>query len=232
MMERKVAGLAIGGLLLVVFLFSRNQLPIMKGLTAAGHTMAGDSNRRGANVESLKETEFKLPGLENEDVVITGPLISWMREEEREAPQTNTSSTRAPASSDHVVFSPRPKPKNFLHAVFSVKNYIQFTFVVPPNTVGPKPRGNFRSFPKSGQSVDDGAADVDVVVLTEQEFNGFLHHRAGMATFELDASHNQVVNYALPPTQDEGQKYHLVFRNSAGTTKIASVEADFTVSLE
>jgi hypothetical protein len=159
--------------------------------------MAGGPNRRGVNAESVKETESTLPGLENKDVVITGRLISWMREEEREAPQTNTFSTRAPASSGGQNL------KTFLHTVFSVKNYAQFAFVVPPNTASPQLRGTFRSFTKSDNSTTHEPADIGVMILNEQGFNDFVHCREGTATFELDSSHNQLLNYAFPPTPDE-----------------------------
>ncbi len=231
-MERKSAWLVIGGLLLVVFFFFAQHIPIMKGLTVAGHAVAGDTGPMRATAQSGKETESKLPGLENKDVVVTGPLISWMREADREAPKTNTFPTQAPGASDRVAFAPRPKPKNFLHTVFPIKTYAQFAFIVLPHTVSPKLRGNFRSFTRAADSSAGEAADVDVVVLNEQEFNDFLHHRAGTATFELDSSHNQAVDYAVPPTQDEPQKYHLVFRNSATKREGMFVEADFTVYYE
>src|SRR5207237_1979231 len=107
-MERKSAWLVIGGLLLVVFFFFAQYIPIMKGLTVAGHAVAGDAVRGPATTQSGK-TESKLPGLENKDVVVTGPLISWMREAEREAPKTNAFLSQAPGASDRVAFAPRPK---------------------------------------------------------------------------------------------------------------------------
>jgi hypothetical protein len=126
------------------------------------------------------------------------------------------------------------RPENFLHKVFSVSNHTQFEFVVPPHQRNARLHGDFRSFTKRGDpdSTSDKAADVDLILLNEQEFDDFLHGRPGSSTCELDPAHNQMVDWRVPTTYGESQTYHLVFSNSAGGTKIKFVKADFTVSFE
>lgn len=70
------------------------------------------------------------------------------------------------------------------------------------------------------------------MLLNDQEFNEFLHGQPQSVTYELDPSHNQMVDWRVPTTYGESQQYHLVFSNSEGGTNIKFVEADFTVSFE
>jgi hypothetical protein len=95
-------------------------------------------------------------------------------------------------------------------------------------------RGTFRSFTNRSDpdSTSDRSADVDVMVLNEEEFNQFLHGQPQSVTYELDPSHNLKVDLRVPTTFTDPQKYYLVFSNSDGGTKTKFVEADFTVSFE
>jgi hypothetical protein len=125
-----------------------------------------------------------------------------------------------------------PAPRNFLHKQFTVTNYSEFAFTVPRHSVNPTLRGNFRAFTKgSSGSTSSKPADIDLMLMNEQEFDDFVRGRPGDVTYEADSSHNQEVNYAIPPTHDQAQTYHLVFQNSS-RQRITFVEADFTVSFE
>ena len=75
----------------------------------------------------------------------------------------------------------------------------------------------------------DESADVDFLILTRDQYDDFVHGRAGAALFSLDTSHDQDVNVTLPGYQDQPQKYYLVFRNSPGGEAKKLVQADFTV---
>jgi hypothetical protein len=122
------------------------------------------------------------------------------------------------------------RPENFLHKVFSVSNQTQFLFVAPAHQESTRLRGTFRSFTKRNDpDSSNGTADIDLLLLNEQEYNDFLHGPPQSVTYELDSAHNQVVDWRLPTTYGEPQTYHLVFSNSDGT-KTKFVEADFTVS--
>ena len=104
----------------------------------------------------------------------------------------------------------------FCTRVFSVNNHAQFAFVVPPHQGNARLRGTFRSFTKRNDpdSTSDRTADVDLLLLNEQEFDEFLHGQPQSVTYELDSAHNQLVDWRVPTTYGEPQTYHLVFSNS------------------
>ena len=124
------------------------------------------------------------------------------------------------------------RPENFLHTVFSVSNYTQFSFVAPAHQENARLRGTFRSFThRNDPNSSDRTADLDLLLLNDQEFNEFLHGPPQSVTYELNSAHNQMVDWRVPTTYGSPQTYHLVFSNSGGT-KTKFVEADFTVSFE
>jgi hypothetical protein len=127
-----------------------------------------------------------------------------------------------------------PQPQSVVHKVFSVSKYAQFSFVVPPHHENARLRGNFRSFTKRSDpdSTSNNTADVDVMLLNEQELDEFLHGPPHSVPYEVDSAHDQKVDWRVPTTYDEPITYHLVFANSEGGTKIKFIEANFTVSFE
>jgi hypothetical protein len=128
----------------------------------------------------------------------------------------------------HVEAQP---PENFLHTVFSVSNYTQFSFVAPPHQDNTRLHGTFRSFiHRNDPNFSDSTANVDVMLLNDREFNEFLHGPSQSVTREVDSAHNQTVDWQIPRTYGEPQTYHLVFSNSGSGAKTKFVEADFTVS--
>lgn len=114
-----------------------------------------------------------------------------------------------------------PAPVNFLHKTCKVPSYARFEFDVPAHSLSPKLQGTFKGF-ASGNP--DQPAGMDLLVFTPEQFTDFTKDQ-GEATYTISAS--QTVDYALPPTIEQRQKYYLVFRNPAkGSAR--SVEADFT----
>jgi hypothetical protein len=140
--------------------------------------------------------------------------------------------TREPQPTDHPVYLHSEKSKKLLHSVFSVNKYAQFVFVIPPHQGYARLHGDFRSFTKRGDldSTSDKTADVDLMLLNEQEFNDFQHGRLSSATYEIDPAHNQMVDWGIPSSYDQPQQYHLVFSNSDGGPRTKFVKADFTVT--
>lgn len=139
-----------------------------------------------------------------------------------------------PTSVDHIVVS-KPQPaNNFLHKTFTVKTYEEFAFPVPAHIVKPMLHGSFESFAKNanGDLISNQTADVDLLVLTDEEFDDFVHSRQGTATYTVDRAHSQSLTYHVPATVDQPQNYHLVFRNSPGGPHSKLVKADFTISFE
>lgn len=139
----------------------------------------------------------------------------------------------AVAAVDRIVAStPRP-PNNFLHKTFPVTAYVKFEFEVPPHVINPRLHGSFQSFVKgSGGLISNESANVDMLLLNENEFEEFARGRQGSATQTVDPSYSQAVDFALSSTLGEPEKYYFVFRNSPGGSRTKIVKADFTVSFE
>ena len=187
--------------------------------------------------EPPKELEVKAatPGDPGPTTVVS-PLATWAKESQStQAPAPAASSAPAPQvtfAADHVDATPLPAPRRFLHAQFTVADYRGFAFTVPPHAVDPTLRGKFRAFTKgSSGSASSKPADIDLMVMSDGEFDDFVHGRSAEATYEADSSPNLRVKYAMPHTLDRARLYHLVFRNSGGS-RTTFVEADFTVSFE
>jgi hypothetical protein len=146
---------------------------------------------------------------------------------ERDAPN------QAP-SVDHVVVSKSQPPNNFLDKTFAVKASEEFAFQVPSHSVKPVLHGSFVSFAKnkSGDLLSNETANVDLLILNDQEFDDFSHSKQGSATYSVDPANSQTVTYTLHPTVDNAENYHLIFRNSPGGAHSKLVKADFTISFE
>jgi hypothetical protein len=131
---------------------------------------------------------------------------------------------------DRVARSPADTSQQILHKTFAVSSTVKFPFEIPAHAAIPHLRGNYRSFVKdlSVQSDDDNA-NIDFLILNEDQYADFVGGHAGEALFSADASHDQDVNVSLPPSQDQPRKYYLVFRNSSGGAAKKLVQADFTV---
>jgi hypothetical protein len=135
---------------------------------------------------------------------------------------------------DRVVQGSPKDPVNFLRKTFPVKDYAKFEFVIPPHSIQPRLHGSFRSFVarSNGATISDDTANVNLLVLNEDEFGAFVQGSLGTSTYSIDRSHEQKVDYVLPPTADQPRKFYLVFSNSARGLRNKFVDADFTVSFE
>jgi hypothetical protein len=133
-----------------------------------------------------------------------------------------------PNPADHVGGSVVGSTSTILHKKFRVRSAAQLAFNVPAHAATPHLRGTYQSFVSvGGAPVSDSAADIDFLVLNDQQFADFLHGHAGDATFSVDEAHVQEVNASLPPTIDQPVKYHLVFRNTSRQRQSKLVEANF-----
>jgi hypothetical protein len=131
---------------------------------------------------------------------------------------------------DRVARSPADTSQQILHKTFAVSSTVKFPFEIPAHAAIPHLRGNYRSFVKDlGVPSNGDIANVDFLILNEDQYADFVGGRSGEALFSADASHDQDVNVRLPPSQDQPRKYYLVFRNSSGGAAKKLVQADFTV---
>jgi hypothetical protein len=195
----------------------------------------------GANAGQIQEAKPEEPEIKAATPEDPGPIatvvqpLAFLKGQAKPLPpKPQAELSREPLPVDHPVYLRSEEPNHFLHTVFPVNKYAQFAFVVPPHQGHPTLRGDFRSFTKRNDpdSTSDKTADVDLMLLNEQEFNELRHGQLGSATYELDPAHNQRVAWGVPASFDQPQQYHLVFSNSDPGTGIKFVRADFTVSFK
>lgn len=169
-------------------------------------------------------------------VTFAGPLADYMAQHEgsspspQEMPQVETLQD-APArlvASDHVGGSVVGSSVRILNRTFGVRSTVQLAFEVPAHAATPTLRGTYQSFFKqAGSQNSDTDAEIEFLVLNEQQFADFLKQRAGEATFSAEDAHAQEVNTSLPPTVGQPEKYHLIFRNNSRGPERKFVRADF-----
>jgi hypothetical protein len=131
---------------------------------------------------------------------------------------------------DRVAPSPVGESQPILHKTFTVSASVNFPFEVPAHAAMPRLHGNYKSFVKQlGVQSNDDTANVDFLILNEDQYADFVQGHTGEALFSADASHDQDVNVSLPTSQNLPQKYYLVFRNPPGGESKKVVQADFTL---
>jgi hypothetical protein len=124
--------------------------------------------------------------------------------------------------------SPVGTTQTVLQKTFNLKDSATFPFEIPADAVQPHLHGIFESFAGRAHGASDDSANIDFLVLNEEQQTAAENNRASEAMFSVEASHNQAVNLDLPPSMNHSAKYYLVFRNpDAKTSKV--VEANFHV---
>lgn len=131
------------------------------------------------------------------------------------------------APSDHVAPSPVGTSKTILEKTFSLKSSATFPFEIPAHAVQPHLHGIFESFAGQLHGASDDSANVDFLIMNEEQQTAFASDRPSEALFDVDASHNQAINFDLPASMNRPVTYYLVFRNPTGKSKV--VEANFRV---
>ena len=115
-----------------------------------------------------------------------------------------------------------------LQKTFSVKTSASFPFEIPAHAIQPHLHGIFQSFVGQLHGASDSTANIDLLILNSEQADS-AGNGAGDALFSVEASHNQAVNFDLPPSYNQPVTYYLVFRNS-GSSKVSKlVNASFRV---
>jgi hypothetical protein len=217
-MKKKYVWLVLGAVLLFVYFF-RSQLPHIHWMAIAKRVAPPAAKRDGSQGEAQAQAE--------PTVSVDGALVSWMQKRGGE-PETIT---RGGHALDHIAASPVGDSDTILHKTFAISDAMDFPFEIPPHAATPNLRGTFRSFvQKPGAISRQDSADVDFLILDEEQYADFTAGRPGEALFSAETTHNQNVNFRLPVSQSLPQKYHLIFRNASRSSGKKLVEADFTVS--
>ena len=155
-----------------------------------------------------------------------GPLASAMDQ----APAAEGDTDTRPAARqvagysaiDHIAGTSQDAPGRFLHKRFSLAKYHGFEFVVPVHSIRPELRGKFTSH----------QANIQVLLLNEEEFAVFARGEDGTVTFTTDPSDGGEVDWAINSPMAQPQKYFLIFRNVSRRGSGGVVDADFTQSWE
>jgi hypothetical protein len=166
-------------------------------------------------------------------VTMTGPMANYMARQKPSNVETLQPLDYKAVASDHVGGSPVGTSSAILHQTFGVVGIVNLPFEVPAHASNPQLRGTYRSFLKQAGVKQAGAessdADVEFLLLSEQQYGEFLNGRPSEPVFSAEDAHNQEVNTALPPTRDQPAKYYLVFRNNRHELGKIVVQADFRV---
>ena len=184
-----------------------------------------------AQAKLEQDTEVKAATPEDPgEVSVVGPLAVWMHEANPGQPTEPKRVWSGPLQPMDHASSAAPLADKYLRANFPLKKSAQFTFVIPPHTVSPRLHGSFQSSIRHSTSDDAKDAEIELMLLSAQQYDDFIHGRPGDSTFELDAA-SQTVDFLLPPAHDQPQEYHLVFRDPAARPKLF-VKAEFAVNAE
>jgi hypothetical protein len=163
-------------------------------------------------------------------VSVVGPLAVWMNEANPGQPSEPKRVWSGPLQPMDHASSTAPLAEKYLRATFPLNKSAQFTFVIPPHTVSPRLHGSFQSLIKHSTSDDAREAQIELMLLSAQQYDDFIHGRPGESTFELQSS-SHTVDFLLPAAHDKPQEYHLVFRDPAERPKLF-VKAEFAVNAE
>jgi len=112
---------------------------------------------------------------------------------------------------------------------FTLKTTMMFPFEIPAHAAQPHLHGLFQSFAGQLHGASDETADVDFLILNEEQHTAFASNRPSEALFSVEGSHSQSVNFDFAPSMNDPVKYYLVFRNAEGSKSSKVVEANFRI---
>ena len=219
---KKYSALLIVGLVVLLFGLQRNTIP-----------QAKLSKTEPPSQEQVEEPVIKPATPEDPGPIATVVVPLDVLKKQANRSDAETVPVREPVAIDNVVSVEPGKPKHLLHNMFSVNHRAQFGFLIPAHQVNARLHGTFQSFTKRNDpDSSDRSADIDLLLLNDEEFNQFLHGQPQSVTYELNSAHNQMVDWWIPATRADAKTYHLVFINSANDIKPKFVQADFTLTFE
>ena len=163
-------------------------------------------------------------------VSVSGPLANLFSKQKPAPPSYHGAQNMV--ASDHIGNSPVGTGNSILHKTFRVAGSVDVPFEVPAHAASPQLHGAFHSYVQAGgEQSSDTTADLDFLVLNEQQHADFLSGRASEAVFSAEDAHDQEVNFNMPSTFDQPAKYFLIFRNPSDhkSTDKKVVQADFTM---
>jgi hypothetical protein len=167
----------------------------------------------------------------SQPVTMAGPLADYMKhQQDRSKPDEIESIGYHPAGSGHVGGRMVSSGTTILQKTFEVTGTVELPFSLPAHACDPQLHGSFRSYLEGGKlESNPSKADIEFLVLNDEEYTNLLGGRPSDALFSAEAAHNQEVNTRLPPTFDKPVTFHLVFRNDVRGAPKKLVETDLRV---
>ena len=128
---------------------------------------------------------------------------------------------------ERPVPSPVGTTQSVMAKTFNLKTTVTFPFEVPAHAVQPHLHGLFQSFAGQAQGLSDDTANIDFLILNDEQHTSLLSNRPVEALMSVENSHSQAINFDFPPTMNDPVKYYLIFRNAEGSKSSKVVEASF-----
>src|SRR5215813_5189697 len=119
-------------------------------------------------------------------------------------------------SLDRVNQGTHQPPQRLARGLSKLDNYEKFSFDVPPHVLSPKLKGEFSSFVQGpgGAHINNETADVELLVMTDEQFEAFQHKTSAESLYAIEPSHDHGVSISLPATQSDAAHYFAVFRRA------------------
>jgi hypothetical protein len=138
------------------------------------------------------------------------------------------------SSLDRVNQGPRLAPQRVTHGISRLDRFQKFPFDVPAHALTPRLQGSFSSFVQGagGARISDESADVELLVMSEDQYDAFTNRRSAESLYAIEPSHDHGVSIALPATQESVSHYFAVFRRSVDGKNPVWVNADLSVEFE
>ena len=138
------------------------------------------------------------------------------------------------SSLDRVSQRPILAPQRVAHGISKLGKLQKFPFDVPAHAITPRLQGNFSSFVQGtgGARINDESADVELLVMSEDQYDAFTNRRSAESVYAIEPSHDHGVSIALPATQADAVHYYAVFRRSNDGKSPIWVNADLNVEFD
>lgn len=173
-------------------------------------------------------------------VKIASPLAEFLEKSESDGANAEDklqkpAPLRKPHPRDLIASSPVGTSTAIVHKTFSISSASNFAFQVPPHAASPQLRGSYHSFVQASRDLpnndqwNDDPGDVDLLLMNDEQYAGYLHGQPADVVYSVDSSHDQNVSLGLPATLDRPAQYYLVFRNPSGSRGRKAVKADFRI---
>jgi hypothetical protein len=179
--------------------------------------------------EQSQPSESKSPPQQAEPwVIMRGPLADYVQQGPSNA--ATEPSAHGPVPAAHYDDSPAGTSHNVVRRTFTLKNIAKFSFEIPAHATNPRLSGSYQSsLQQKGSASSTESADVEFLVMKEQQYAQLLRGRPADVLFLTQSSHNRQVQFDLPATLDQPARYCLVFRDRSSGSAEKTIHAEFRV---